>query len=95
LALDVKEVFSENGRTMVNGLSLSVELATEHLSGDRHLKYVTSELAMGMSVINISCAFENLDDGLSSSDLENLTLPALSITKLDVDDLRISSSSKK
>jgi len=45
---------------MVNGLSLSVELATEHLSGDRHLKYVTSELAMGMSVINISCAFENL-----------------------------------
>jgi len=31
-----------------------------------------------------------LDDGLSSSDLENLTLPALSITKLDVDDLRIS-----
>ena len=45
---------------MVNGLSLSVELATEHLSGDRHLKYVTSELTMGMSVINISCAFENL-----------------------------------
>ena len=36
-----------------------------------------------------------LNDGLSSSDLENLTLPGLSITKLDVDDLRISSSSKK
>ena len=45
---------------MINRLSLSIELTTEHLRGDRHLEHVAGELTMGMSVVNISCTFENL-----------------------------------
>jgi len=45
---------------------------------------------MSVSVVNISCTFENLYDSLSSGNLENLTFSGLSVSKLDVDDLRIS-----
>ena len=45
---------------MVDGLALSVELATKHLSGDGHLQHVTSELAVSVRVVDIRGAFENL-----------------------------------
>jgi len=45
---------------VVDGLALSVELATKHFSGDGHLQHVTSELAVSVSVVNIRGAFENL-----------------------------------
>ena len=58
--LNVEEIFGEYGRTVVNGLSLSIELATKHLRGDGHLEHVTSELTMGVRVVNIGSALENL-----------------------------------
>ena len=45
---------------MVDGLALSVELATKHFSGDGHLQHVTSELAVSVRVVDIRGAFENL-----------------------------------
>lgn len=58
--LNVEEVFGEYGRTVVNRLPLSVELATKHLSGDGHLEHVTSELTMGVRVVDVGCAFKDL-----------------------------------
>jgi len=60
LALDIEEVLGEDGRTVINWLTLSIELATKHLSGDGHLKHVTSELTMSVRVINIGSAFKDL-----------------------------------
>lgn len=45
---------------MVDGLALSVELATKHFSGDGHLQHVTSKLAVSVRVVDIRGAFENL-----------------------------------
>lgn len=45
---------------MIDGLALSVELATKHFGGDGHLQHVTSELAVSVRVVNIGGAFENL-----------------------------------
>ena len=58
--LNVEEAFSENGRTIVDGLALTVELATQHLSGDGHLQHVTSELTMRVGVVDISSTFKDL-----------------------------------
>ncbi len=58
--LDIEEVFGEDGRTVVDGLTLSIELATKHLSGDGHLQHVTGELTVSVRVVNIGSAFEDL-----------------------------------
>lgn len=58
--LDIEEILSEDWRTIVNGRTLSIELATEHLCADRHAEDVTSELAMSVRVINICGSFEDL-----------------------------------
>ena len=58
--LDVEEVFGEDGRTIIDRLALSVELATQHLGGDGHLEDVACELAMRVSVINVGRAFKDL-----------------------------------
>ena len=58
--LDVEEVFGEDGRTIIDRLTLSVELSTQHFGGDGHLKDVTSELTMSMSVVNVGRAFKDL-----------------------------------
>lgn len=52
---------------MVNRLTLTVELATKHLCGDGHLKHVTSELAMGVRVVNVGCTFEDLSSKIELS----------------------------
>jgi hypothetical protein len=59
--LDVEEVFGEDGGTMVDGLALSVELTTKHLSGDGHLQHVTSEFAVSMRVVNFGGTLKNLE----------------------------------
>ena len=58
--LDVEEVLGEHGGTVVNGLALSVELATKHLRRDGHLQHVTRELAMSVRVVDVGGALENL-----------------------------------
>jgi len=60
LALNVEEIFGEYGRSMINRLTLTVELATKHLSGDGHLEHVTSELTMGVRVVDVGCALKDL-----------------------------------
>ena len=58
--LNVKEVFCEDGWTMVNRLTLSVELSTKHLCGDGHLEHIASELAMRVRVINVCSTLKDL-----------------------------------
>ena len=58
--LDVEEALGQHGRAVINGLTLTVELATKHLSGDGHLEDVTGELTMGVGVVNIGSTLENL-----------------------------------
>lgn len=45
---------------MINWLTLSVELSTEHLCGDGHLEHIASELAMRMRVVNVCSALKDL-----------------------------------
>jgi hypothetical protein len=45
---------------VIDGSTLSVELATQHLGGDGHLEHVTRELAMSVSVVDVSGSFEDL-----------------------------------
>ena len=52
---------------MVNRLALTVELATQHLCGDGHLEHIAGELAVGVRVVNVSCAFEDLSNKLELS----------------------------
>ena len=58
--LDVEEVFGEDGRTIIDRLTLSVELSTQHLGGDGHLEDVAGELTVSMSVVNVGRAFKDL-----------------------------------
>lgn len=58
--LNVKEVFGEDGRSVIDRLTLTVELATKHLRGDGHLEHVARELAMRMRIVNVSCPFKDL-----------------------------------
>jgi len=60
--LDVEEVFGEDGGTVVNGLTLTVELATQHLGGDGHLEHIAGELAMGVRVVNVSSTLKDLSN---------------------------------
>ena len=61
--LNIEEVFGEDGGAVVDRLTLTIELATKHLSGDGHLKDVAGELAMRVRVVNVGCALENLIQG--------------------------------
>jgi hypothetical protein len=45
---------------VIDGDTRSVELAAEHLSGDGHAQDVTGELAMGVLVVDVGSAFEDL-----------------------------------
>ena len=58
--LDVEEVFCEDGRAVVDGDALTVELAAKHLGGDGHLEHVAGELAVRVSVVDVGGALENL-----------------------------------
>ena len=58
--LDVEEVFSKDWWTMINWSSLTIELATKHLSGDGHLEDVAGELAMSVGVVNVCSSFKDL-----------------------------------
>ena len=45
---------------MVDRLTLTIELATKHLSGDGHTKDITREFTMSVKVVNTSGAFKDL-----------------------------------
>ena len=60
--LDVEEVFGEDGWTVIDRNSLAVELATKHLSADRHAEHIACEFTMGVEVVNAGGSFEDLKD---------------------------------
>jgi len=47
---------------VVNGNTLAVELATQHLGGDGHLEHIAGELAMSVRVVNVSSALKDLSN---------------------------------
>ena len=51
--LDIKEVLGEHGWSVINGDTGTIELATEHFSGDGHAKHVTCELDVGLEVVDV------------------------------------------
>ena len=58
--LDIEEILSKYWRTVVDWSTLTIELTTKHFCGDWHAEDITSELTMGVSVVNICSTFENL-----------------------------------
>ena len=58
--LDIEEIFSKDGWTMIDRGSLSIELTTKHLCADGHAEHIASELTMSVSVVNSCSSFENL-----------------------------------
>ena len=60
--LNVKEVFGQHGRTVIDRLTLSIELPAKHLRRDWHLQHVACELTMRVSVVNVSSAFKDLQE---------------------------------
>jgi len=89
LSLDVEEVLSEYGRSLINWHSGTIELATEHLFGDGHLEDITGELTMCVQVIDVGSSLENLDDGSLAFNFEDLTLSHLAVSEFDVDDFGV------
>ena len=71
--LDIEEVFSKNGWTVIDWSSLTVELATKHLCADRHAEHITSEFTMGVEVVNAGGSFEDLKD--DNVELKNKVKP--------------------
>ena len=58
--LDIEEVFGEDGRTVIDGNTLTIELATKHLGGDWHAEHIAGELTMSVHVVDTSGSFEDL-----------------------------------
>ena len=58
--LDIEEVFGEDRWTVVDRGSLTIELATKHLSGDGHAEHIASELTMSVQVVNTGSSFKDL-----------------------------------
>lgn len=87
LSLDIKEILSQDIWSLVNWLSRSVEDTSEHVLRDWHLENLSGELAAGVLGINSGGSLENLDDGLLSVDLKDLSLSLASVSKSQVDDL--------
>ena len=46
--LDIKEIFGQNWRTVVDWSTLTVELTAEHLSGDGHSEDISCEFTMSI-----------------------------------------------
>jgi hypothetical protein len=61
-----------------------VELTTQHFGGDWHAKHIASELNVGLQVVDIGGAFEDLYDSALATDFKNLTLSKLAVTQSHV-----------
>lgn len=77
--LNIQIIFSQDWWTLVNGLSRSVEHATQHVFWHGCTQNVTSELANCVLGINTRCSLEDLDDSFWTAHLEHLTWSNCSI----------------
>ena len=59
--LDVEEVFSKDGWTVIDRSSLTIELATKHLCADRHTEHIAGKFSMGVQVVDSGRSFEDLN----------------------------------
>lgn len=84
LALNVKEVFGENLRSLIDGLAGTIELTTQHLGGDWHAQDITCEFDVSAQVIDIGGAFKDLHNSFLSMNFKNLTLSDRAVTKTDL-----------
>jgi hypothetical protein len=89
LTLDIEEILSEHWRSMINGNTRTVELATEHLSRDRHAEHIAGEFDVSLQVVNVGGSFENLNNGTFAGDFEDLTLAHLAVSESNVDDFGV------
>jgi len=58
--LDVEEVLSQHGGAVVDGDAGTIELAAEHLSRNGHAQHVAGEFHVGLQVVDVGSAFEDL-----------------------------------
>jgi len=87
--LDVQEVLSQDGWSVVNRHSRSIEGTTQHLVGDGHLEGGACELAMGVEVVDARGTLEDLDHCTFSLDFEDLALAGGAVGETHVDDLGV------
>mmetsp|Transcript_21553 Transcript_21553/g.38515 ORF Transcript_21553/g.38515 Transcript_21553/m.38515 type:complete len:353 (+) Transcript_21553:505-1563(+) len=86
---DIQELLSKDVGAAINRLARAVENATKHITRHRGFHDLASELKSGLPVVNTRGTLEDLDDGLVTINLKNLTTPSSTITKPDVHNLVI------
>ena len=70
--VDIQIILRKYFRTVVNGISRTVEYPSQHVLGHRQLHATSSELDMRRLDINTRCTLKDLHDGFLALDLENL-----------------------
>lgn len=58
--LNIEELFSQHGGSVVDWVSRSIESSTKHFNAHWHSEHITGELAGGRHVVNIGGTLENL-----------------------------------
>ena len=84
--LDIQEVLGHDVGPLVNGFSRPIEDPAQHVFGNRSPEDVASELAGGLLGVDAGGPLEDLNDGLGSGHLKNLTSPVAAVRQLQVDD---------
>lgn len=84
LSLDIKELFCQYWRTLINWLTRTIENSSKHFYTHGHTEYITCKFTSGAHVVDTGSTFENLYYGLFAFDLKDLTLSHLSISETDI-----------
>lgn len=58
--LDIQELLSKHGGTVIDRSTWTIERPSQHLNTDGHAEHVTCELAMGVQVVNAWGSLEDL-----------------------------------
>jgi len=86
LYLDIQEVLSHDVGALVDGLPRPVEDSSEHVFGHRRAEDVAGELAGRLLGVDAGSSLEDLNNGLRSGHLKNLSSPVAAVGQLQVDD---------
>jgi len=58
--LDIKELFCQYWRTLINWLTRTIEHSTQHFNTHGHTEYITCKFTSGAHVVDTGSTFENL-----------------------------------
>ena len=83
--VDIQVIFRKHFRTLVYGLTRSIENTTQHVFCHGKLHTASGELDMRGFDVYAGCAFENLDNGLLALHLEHLTTTFRAIWQRQLD----------